>query len=51
MLVEIDRQSFERLVDTLGFFGRDFLESLDRADRDIKKGRVKKLRSLKSLRK
>lgn len=51
ILVEIDRYAFERLADSLGFFRSDFLASLDRAEDDINKKRVKKLKSLKDLRK
>lgn len=50
MLIEINAAQFERLAATLGFFSREFLKSVDRAERDFQKGRVKKLRSLKDLR-
>ncbi len=49
--MQIDRNAFERLADLFGYFRPEFLQSIDRAEVDIKKGRVKKLRSLKDLRK
>lgn len=48
--VEIDYHGFERLADSLGLFRREFLESIDRAELDIRLGRVKKLHSLHDLR-
>lgn len=48
--IEIDAAQFERLAANLGLFNREFLQSLDRAEREVAKGRVKKLRSLKDLR-
>lgn len=48
--VEIDRNSFERLADSLDLFRPEFLESLDRAEHEIKNGRVKKLKRLRDLR-
>ncbi len=48
--MQVDRNAFERLADLLDFFRPEFLQSIDRAEADIKKGRVKKLRSLKDLR-
>ncbi len=48
--VEIDRHGFERLADSLGFFSDEFISSIDRAEADIRVGRVKKLRSLRDLR-
>ncbi len=49
-IVEIDADQFEKLVAIFGFFNPEFLESLDRAEKDVKAGRVKRLRSLKDLR-
>ena len=49
--VEIDRFRFERLADSLGLFSPEVLSSLQRSDDDIHAGRVKKLRSLRDLRK
>ena len=50
ILVEIDASRFERLAANLGFFSQDFLKSVDRAEQDYTAGRVRKVRSLKSLR-
>ena len=48
--VEIDRDRFERLAALLGLYQPDFLKSLDRAEADIRAGRVKNLRSLTDFR-
>lgn len=50
ILVEMDAEKFERLAATLGFFSPDFLESLDRAEKDYKTGKFRKIKSLKQLR-
>ena len=50
VLVEIDVNRFERLVADLGFFSKDFLKSLSRAEKDYKEGNIKTTKSLKSLR-
>lgn len=50
-LIEIDASKFEKLAASLGFFGADFLKSLNRAEQDYKKGHVRKVRSLRELRK
>jgi len=50
-IVEIDRIRFERLVDSLGLFTPEVLTSLKQSEADIRTGRVKKLRSLRDLRK
>lgn len=50
-VVEIDRFRFERLADALGLFTPEVLASLKQSEADIRAGRVKKLRSLKDLRK
>lgn len=49
--VQIDRHGFERLADSLGLFNVDFLEGLDRAQKDVALGHIKKLNSLRELRK
>lgn len=49
--LEIDRPRFERLAGIFGFFGQGFLNSIDRAEDDIRTGKVTKLGSLKDLRK
>jgi len=51
ILIEMDAEKFERLAATLGFFSPDFLKSLDRAEKDYKAGRFRKIKSLKELRK
>lgn len=48
-LIEMDINKFERLAANLGFFSSEFLESLDRAEKDIKDGKIKKIKSLKEL--
>ena len=50
ILVEFDADKFERLAADFGFFGPDFIQSIERAEKDYRAGRVKKIRSLKSLR-
>lgn len=47
VLVEMDAEKFERLMASLGFFNPDFLKSLERAEKDYKTGRFKKIKSLK----
>lgn len=48
--VEIDADQFERLSATLGLFNPEFLGSLDRAEKDYRAGRYRKVKSLKELR-
>lgn len=48
--VELDRDRFERLAAGLGFFRPEFLESLERAEREISAGKARRLRSLRDLR-
>lgn len=48
-LVEIDADKLEKLAINLGWFNEDFLKSLDQAEKDIKAGRTKKIKSLKDL--
>ena len=49
--IQVDRSRFERLADMFGLYRPEFLRSIDRSSTDIKAGCVKKLRSLKDLRK
>lgn len=49
--VELDMNQFERLASNLGFFSPAFLTSLDRAEQDLKMGRVHEPKSLKVWRK
>lgn len=48
--LSFDAEKFERLAAHFGYFNPDFLKSLARSERDYKKGKVKKLSSLKGLR-
>lgn len=48
--VELDAEQFERLAANLRLFRSEFLESLNRAENDIKEGNIKRLRGLKDLR-
>lgn len=49
--IELDKFTFERLAANFGFFNPGFLKSLERAERDYRFGRIKKIKSLKELRK
>lgn len=49
-VVTMDAGRFERLAATFGFFGVEFLKSLNRSERDIKSGKVREISSLKELR-
>lgn len=49
-MIELDADKFEKLAAIFGLFNPDFLKSLARAEKDIKVGRVTKLKSLKDLR-
>ena len=51
ILVEMDANKFERLAANLGFFSPEFLKSLNQSEKDYEAGRVKKIKSLKELRK
>ena len=48
-IVEFNADRFERIAAALGMFNDDFLASIDRAEKDIKAGRVHKLESLADL--
>ena len=48
-IVEFNADRFERIAAALGMFSDDFLASIDRAEKDIKAGRVHKLESLADL--
>ncbi|HEY4483141.1 MAG: hypothetical protein A3I39_02635 [Candidatus Yanofskybacteria bacterium RIFCSPLOWO2_02_FULL_47_9b] len=50
-VVEMDANRLEKLASMFGMYNPDFLDSLERAERDVKAGRVYKLRSLRDLRK
>ena len=49
VVLKINAAQFERFAASLGFFNPDFLLSLDRAERDHRAGRYRKVASLKSL--
>jgi len=51
IFVELDADKLERLASNLGFYGADFLKSIDRAERDYSVGRVREVSSLSELRK
>ena len=49
--VELDADKLERLANVLGFYNPDFLQSVERAERDYSAGKTKKITSLRALRK
>lgn len=49
-MVEFDRDRMERLAADLGLFRPEFLASLERAEREIARGKTRRLRSLRDLR-
>jgi hypothetical protein len=49
ILVEMDIEKLEKLAAALGLFNPEFLKSLDRAEKDYRAGRIKKIKSLKEL--
>ncbi|MEK7117273.1 MAG: hypothetical protein AAB861_00680 [Patescibacteria group bacterium] len=49
--VSFNADKFERVAASFGLFREEFLNSLDRAERNIRDGKVKKIKSLASLRK
>ncbi len=51
ILVEMDADKFERLASSLGLFSKEFLSSLEKAEKDCRAGKVKKIKSLRDLRK
>ncbi|KPJ56273.1 hypothetical protein AMJ49_05290 [Parcubacteria bacterium DG_74_2] len=50
ILVELDAERFERLAANLGLFNSEFLESLERAEKDYRAGKFRKIKTLKELR-
>jgi len=46
LMLEIDPRQLENLLDIGGFYNPDFIESLKESNREIKKGAVKKRKSL-----
>lgn len=49
--VELDVDQFERMAANFGFFSKEFLMSIDQAEKEIEKGEVHKLKSLNDLKK
>lgn len=49
-VVEFNALSLERLAAACGWYHPEFVTSIERAERDIKAGRVKRLRSFRDLR-
>lgn len=47
--IEVDATKLERLADLLGLYRPEFLQSLDRAESDVKAGRTKIIRSPRDL--
>jgi hypothetical protein len=48
--IKFDADRFERVASALGMFSDDFLASIDRAEKDVRAGRVHRLKSLADLR-
>lgn len=48
--IEVDADRFEKLAASFGFFNSDFIDSIDRAEKDYRVNRVRKIKSLKDLR-
>ncbi len=48
--IEFDADQFEKLAALFGLYNPEFLKDLDEAERDIKAGRIRKIKSLKDLR-
>jgi len=51
IVIEMDANKFEKLAASFGFFGQGFIKSLNRAEKDCRLKRTKKINSLKELRK
>ena len=48
--MELDAERFERLAADLGLFNSEFVSSIERAEKEIAEDKVRRLRSLKDLR-
>lgn len=48
-IVEFDVGQFEKLAAAFGMFNPDFLKRLDKAEKDIKAGKIRKINSLEDL--
>ena len=51
VIIELDADKLERVASSLGMYSSDFIESVERAEKDYKAGRIKRIFSLKELRK
>lgn len=49
MIIEMDANKFEKLAASFGFFSDDFCDSIEKSEKDYKAGRVRKIKSLSSL--
>lgn len=49
VVVEMDADKLERMAAAFGMFNPEFLESVERAERDYAAGRARKIRSLREL--
>lgn len=49
IVVELDANKFEKIAGDFGLFNPEFLDSVNRAEKDYKAGRVQKIKSLRSL--
>ncbi|MBP9864453.1 hypothetical protein KBC54_03330 [Patescibacteria group bacterium] len=49
-VVEFNAETLERLAAACGWFHSEFVKSIERAERDIKAGRMKRLDSFRDLR-
>lgn len=47
--VEMDADTLERMAANFGFFSKNFLDSVERAEKDYKAGRVREVKSLSSI--
>jgi len=48
ILIKLGVEKMEKLLSLLGFFNPEFLKSLERAERNIKEGKIRKIKSLSS---
>lgn len=51
MTIELDADQFERMAANFGFFNKEFLMSIDQAEKEIERGEIYELRSLDDLKK
>ncbi len=49
-VVEFDADQFERVAAAFGFFNPELIKRLDKAEKDVKIGNIRKIKSLKDLR-